>query len=233
PTQWQRQSYPSIVQDRIEVIHDGIDTDTVKPDPAARFQLPDGRWLTSNDEVITFVNRNLEPCRGFMSFMRSLPDLLRARPHAEVLILGGDSVSYGQGLLNMTWRQALLEEVGSQLDLKRVHFLGKIPYTNFLKMLQISSAHIYLTYPFILSWSMLEAMAAGCVVVGSRTAPVEEVILDQENGYLVDFFDTDALVRIVASICSARESQAQIRLAARQTILDKFDLKRHCLPKQI
>ena len=233
PTQWQRQSYPAVFRDHIEVIHDGIDTDIVKPNKSACFQLPDGSWLSSNNEVITFVNRNLEPCRGFVSFMRALPELLRARPLAQVLIVGGDDISYGKGLTDMTWRQAMLNEVGSELDLRQVHFLGKIPYAQYLCMLQISTVHVYLTYPFVLSWSMLEAMAVGCIVVGSRTAPVEEVIHHNENGYLVDFFDKNDLVNTVATICNSIDSQSLVKVAARQTILDRFDLKNCCLPKQV
>lgn len=127
----------------------------------------------------------------------------------------------------------MLNEVGSQLDLSRVHFLGKIPYSQFLAMLRISTVHCYLTYPFVLSWSMPEAMAASCVVAGSRTAPMEEVILQQENGYLVDFFDVSNLAKTIYNICADPASHASIRQAARQTILDRYDLHRHCLPRQL
>ncbi len=136
-----------------------------------------------------YIARNLEPYRGFHVFMRPLPELLQRRAKAQVLIVGGDEASYGRmPLEGGTWREKMLAEVGQDLDMSRVHFLGKVSYSLLLQIYQISSAHVYLTYPFVLSWSMLEAMAAGCVVIGSRTPPVEEVITDEVNGLLFDFF---------------------------------------------
>jgi glycosyltransferase involved in cell wall biosynthesis len=208
----------------------------VKPDPNARLSLPmSGIELTHDDEVVTYVARNLEPYRGFPGFMRSLPAILEQRPNAQVLIVGGDEVSYGHRLPEgQTHKQRMLAELGSSLDLKRVHFLGKVPYPVFLKILQVSRVHVYLTFPFVLSWSMMEAMSVGCLVVGSKTAPVEEMIRDGENGLLVDFFSAPAISeRVVEVLAAGRDGYADIRQSARRSIVEKYDLKTICLPAQL
>ncbi len=236
PTQWQRSLYPAEYQAMMYVVHEGIDTQIVVPAPNGRLRLPDaGIELTLDDEVVTYVARNLEPYRGFQSFMRSLPAILEQRPNAQVLIVGGDEVSYGHKLPDgQTHRQRMLAELGSSLDLKRVHFLGKVPYPTYLTVLQVSRVHVYLTYPFVLSWSMLEAMAAGCLLVASKTAPVEEVIREGENGLLVDFFSpADIAARVVAVLEAGRNGYADIRRNARSTIVGKYDLKTICLPAQL
>ncbi|MHB8562374.1 MAG: glycosyltransferase family 4 protein [Acidiferrobacteraceae bacterium] len=235
PTRWQQSGYPARYQPLLHVVHEGIDTDQVAPDPHARLPLPPGaRVLTPDDEVVTYVARNLEPYRGFPSFLRSLPAVLARRPKAQVLIVGGDDVSYGPALPNgATYRAQLCAELGDALDPARVHFLGKVPYPTFLRILQVSTVHVYLTAPFVLSWSMLEAMAAGCVVVGSRTAPVEEVIRDGENGWLVDFFSPTDIAERVVAVLADRGAYIPMRTQARRTILERYDLKTVCLPKQL
>lgn len=166
--------------------------------------------------------------------MRSLPKVLAARPNAQVIIVGGDDVSYGARLpQGQTFRQNVLSELGGSLDLTRVHFLEKIPYAGFIKVLQISRVHVYLTYPFVLSWSMLEAMSAGCLVVGSRTQPVEEVIHHGGNGLFVDFFSPEQIADRVIEALEDRKSFASLRQNARQTIVDRFDLKSICLPAHL
>ncbi len=223
PTDWQRRQYPAPYLDRIEVIHDGIDTARVRPDPSATVTLPNGVRLRPGDEVVTYVARNLEPYRGFHTFMRALPDLLAARPRATVLVVGGDDVSYGRRLPpGESYRARMLAEV--KLPPGRVHFLGQIAYADYLRVLQISAAHVYLTYPFVLSWSMLEAMAAGCLLVGSRTPPVEEVIEDGVNGHLADFFDAPALAARLSDILADPRAHAPLRAAARETIRARFEL---------
>ena len=236
PTQWQRSLYPAEYQAMMHVIHEGIDTHKVAPNPNARLHLPNaGIEFTPDDEVVTYVARNLEPYRGFQSFMRSLPAILEKRPNAQVLVVGGNEVSYGHKLPDgQSHRQHMLAELGSSLDLKRVHFLGKVPYSTYLTILQISKVHVYLTYPFVLSWSMLEAMAAGCLLVASKTAPVEEVIRDGKNGLLVDFFSpADIAARVVEALEAGRNGYADIRRNARDTIIEKYDLKGICLPAQL
>ena len=230
PTEWQKAQFPAAYRSKIRVIHDGIDTDAIRPDPGARFTLPDGTEITRNDEVLTYVSRNLEPYRGFHSFMRALPAILDRRQGARVVVVGGDEVSYGgRPDKDRTWREVLLEETGPLPD--RVHFLGRIPYPDFLRLMQVSSVHLYLTYPFVLSWSMLEAMAAGAFVVGSATPPVEEVIEDGQNGWLVDFFDTAAIADRVAEALMAREKVDDLRQRARATVEARFALN-DCLAKQ-
>lgn len=234
PTKWQASTFPAPFRDRISVIHDGVDTDRVCPDPAASLTLPGGRTLRAGDEVISFVNRNLEPYRGYHVFLRALPDVLAARPDAEVVIVGGDGQSYGPSPgAGRSWKQIFLDEVGDRLDRDRVHFLGQVPYADFLSLLRITRVHAYLTYPFVLSWSMLEAMSAGALVLGSRTPPVAEVIRDGENGRLVDFFDIAGWSRALTEALADPDAAAALRTAARQTIMDGYDLKRHCLPRLI
>jgi glycosyltransferase involved in cell wall biosynthesis len=235
PTQWQRSRYPELLRRHITVIHDGIDLDVVKPDSGAQLTLPHQTLVLSRDvPVITYVSRNLEPYRGFHVFMRALPEILQRVPDAHVVIVGGDDVSYSRGLQGgVSYRETLLAELGARLDVSRVHFLGRIPYAQYLRVLQISRVHVYLTYPFVLSWSMLEAMAAGAVVVGSRTAPVQEVIEDGRNGYLVDFFGHQELADSVCQACYAEDQREAIRHAAMQTIAQRFNLRQDCLSRQL
>lgn len=233
PTMWQKTRFPSSYQTKIEVIHDGVDTQLVAPDSEAFLQFPKKQLrLTRKDEVITFVSRNLEPYRGFHTFMRTLPELLKARPKARVIIVGGNDVSYGSRLPKGTYREKYLAEIEGRYDASRVHFVGKLPYKTFLHVLQVSTAHIYLTYPFVLSWSMMEAMSAGCLVIGSRTPPVEEVIEDGKNGLLVDFFSSDELIHAITRVCEAPDRLQGIREHARRTIIERYDLKKVCLPRQ-
>ena len=237
PTRFQAETYPPDWRERISVIHDGIDTDHVTPDPQARLTLPDGTALTRADEVITFVNRNLEPYRGYHIFMRALPRLLRERPHAKVVIVGGDEVSYGaKPPKGRTWKQIFIDEVRGRIptpDWQRVHFPGRIPYADFVALLQISRVHVYLTYPFVPGWSLFEAMSAGAAIVASDTAPLREAIRDDETGRLVDFFDGDALVDQVCALLEDRPARERLGQAARAHVRDNYDLRGISLPRQL
>ena len=234
PTRWQRQLFPEAFRDRIDVLHDGIDTETVRPDPSASFELPSGKRLTAADEVITFVSRDLEPYRGYHIFMRALPAVLKKRRKAQVVIVGGDGTSYGaHPPKGQTWKDIYLREVADGLDMDRVHFTGKLSYQKFLKVLQISSVHVYLTYPFVLSWSMLEAMSAGCLVIGSDTPPVAEVIRPGENGLLTPFLEPDTLAGNIIACLAKPKKFKPLREAARETMVRDYDLKTKCLPRLI
>ena len=234
PTEFQRNLYPERFRREISVIHEGIDTAMVRPDPSTRLWLSGGLSLSRNDPVVTYSARNLEPYRGFHIVMRTLPEILERHPTARVLIVGGNDVSYGRRSTQAkSWREQMIGEIGNKLDLSRVHFLGRLNYAQYLAMLRISSAHIYLTYPFVLSWSLLEAMATGCAIVASRTAPVEEIVRDRENGYLVDFFDRQALADRVYDLLLNQDKQADIRAAARQTVVERFDLVTTALPSYL
>jgi glycosyltransferase involved in cell wall biosynthesis len=212
------------------VLHEGIDTAAVKPEPDASFRLPSGRRLTAKDEVVTFAARNLEPLRGYHIFMRALPRLMAERPNAEIVIIGGHGTSYGAPPPpGTTWKTIFLDEVASRIDLRRVHFCGHLPYQDYLHALQISSAHIYLTYPFTLSWSLLEAMSTGCLVIGSDTAPLRDVI-NEQNGILVPFFEFDKLSDCIIEVLAHPGRFNHLRSAARRTIVQKYDLARKCLP---
>lgn len=235
PTHWQRSQLPPEYQPKMEVIFDGIDTQLVAPQPAAFVQLQRaGVRLAAGDEVITFVNRNLEPYRGFHVFMRALPEILRQRPRAHCLIVGRDDVSYGsKPASGGTWREVMLAEVGNHLPMDRVHFLGGLPYADYLRVIQVSACHVYLTYPFVLSWSCLEAMSAGKVLVASRTGPVQEVIEDGVNGRLFDFFDVGDLSRQVIEVLADPRRCASIGARARATVVSRYDLRTRCLPQVV
>ena len=200
-------------------------------------RLPDGRTWTRNDEVITFVSRNLEPYRGYHVFMRALPLWLRERPNAQVLLVGGNGVSYGSKPPgNDTWQAVFAREVRDQLapaEWQRVHFLGRLPYDAFLTLLQISRLHVYLTYPFVLSWSLLEAMASGCTVMASDTAPVREVVQDGKQGVLLPFFDVAAWAQAIVALLDQPEKRAALAAAARAHVVAHYDLKTVCLPRQL
>jgi glycosyltransferase involved in cell wall biosynthesis len=235
PTRWQQSRFPAAHAARIDVMHEGIRTDAVAPRADARFVLPgSGRVLSRNDEVVTYVARNLEPYRGFHVFMRALPEIQKRRPRAHVVIAGGDDVSYSPRLpAGQTWRARLLREMDGKIDLARVHFTGRIPYASYLSLLQVSSAHVYLTYPFVLSWSLLEAMSAGCAVVASRSAPVEEVIVDGQNGVLADFLSPGDIACRVDEMLRQPDRARALGDAARRTAVERYDLARVCLPGQV
>ena len=234
PTGWQASTHPAWVREKLSVIHDGINTDVAAPDPTAEIRLPDRRiCVRPGDEVLTFIARNLEPVRGYHIFMRALPDILTRRPRAKVFIVGGEDVSYGARPESGSYRQRYLDEVARRLDPSRVFFMGRVSYNILLRLLQITRCHVYLTYPFVLSWSMLEAMSAGALVVGSRTPPVEEVIIHEKNGLLVDFFDVSGLANTVCSVLADPDAYAGLRLKGRQTIVEHYDLQRISLPAQI
>jgi glycosyltransferase involved in cell wall biosynthesis len=232
PTRWQASRFPPELRAKIAIVHEGVDTQRARPDPEASIKLRrEGVTLAPGDEVVTFVNRNFEPYRGYHIFMRALPRILKERPRARALLVGGDSVNYGKAPPEgQSWRKIFLDEVKADLDMSRVHFVGKAPHPTYLRVLQVSAAHVYLTYPFVLSWSMLEAMSAGALVIGSATPPVEEVIEYGRNGLLFPFFDKDALAAGVIAALAEPRAYSGLRAAARRSILAAYDLETICLP---
>ena len=196
-------------------------------------RLSSGRELRRSDEVVTFVARNLEPVRGYHSFVRALPRIMAERPAAQIVIIGGEGTSYGPSPpKGTTWKSLFFSEIAEHVDQKRIHFTGRLPYSDYLSALQVSSAHVYLTYPFVLSWSLLEALSAGCLVIGSDTPPVREV-LNNDNGLLVPFFDIEGLAKQVIEALALPRRFHSIRARARQTICENYDLARICLPKMM
>ena len=233
PTEWQKSTFPEPFRSKIQVLHDGIDTDIVKPNPGIGLQVG-SHQLTRVDEIITFVNRNMEPYRGYHTFMRALPKILKARPNARVLIVGGDGVSYGaKPPAGQSWKQIFLDEVKDQLDLSRVHFLGHIDYKFFIPLLQLSRVHVYLTYPFVLSWSLLEAMACGCAIVASNTAPLKEAIIDRHTGLLADFFSPDDVADKTIQLLEAPALREALGQQARTFAVQHYDLRSVCLPRML
>lgn len=228
PTDFQLKTYPSWARPQINLIREGVNLKHCRPDPgAARRPLEiNGHIIAPEKKLVTYVARNLEPYRGFHSFMRALPRLLAERPDVEVAIVGGDSVSYGRlpGKSFANWREALLAELRDRLDLSRAHFLGQVTYPLYLKLLQRSDAHVYLTYPFVASWSLREALAIGCPIVGSDTQPVREFIKNGETGLLTSCLDPDAITGSIHQILTDRELSNKLRRNARREAEAHLDL---------
>ncbi|QFT30543.1 GDP-mannose-dependent alpha-(1-6)-phosphatidylinositol monomannoside mannosyltransferase [Labrenzia sp. THAF82] len=223
PTAWQKSRFPQEFQSKIVVQHEGIDTSRARPDSVASFRLPNGRLLTAGDPVVTFAARSLEPYRGFPQFVKAAALVATQIPEAQFVIAGGDGVSYGRQTGNASeLRDRLVAETGLPQD--RAHFLGQVPHQDLVKLFQVSAAHVYLTYPFVLSWSFLEAMACEAPIIASNTAPVQEVIRHKRNGTLVDFWDTNALADEVCAALSDPKSRFDMRRAARRTVVDRFEL---------
>lgn len=267
PTHWQASRYPTFVRERVKIMHDGVNTGYMTPDPDDSLTLqrletpgesrvqdnaprpgnsnaaaPEPGYsaaplgppltLTRRDKVITYVARNLEPYRGLHVFLRALPEIQARQPDAHIVIVGNNGVSYSPALpKGETYKDRYLANVADNLDFSRIHFTGRIPYPALRSLFRISSAHVYLTYPFVLSWSMLEAMACEALVIGSATSPVQEMISHGENGLLVDFFDTAALANALDAALNEPERFAPLRKQARRTVVDRYALD-ICLRRQ-
>lgn len=230
PTHWQKQQFPKGFHEKIKVIPNGIDTEFFKPDANAKFTVKNKNIeLSANNKVITYINKGLEPCNSFEQFIEAVSILLKKRLDIQVVIVGEDKVFYRPELFEENYKNRTLEKF--EIDLNRVHFIDSLPEDEYLKLLQISSAHVYLTYPTALSDLLLEAMACGCCVVASNTQPVLEVIKNNENGLLVDFFKVNQLVEKIESAIGNKE-MLKIRENARKTILDKYSLEK-ALPQKI
>ena len=224
PTNWQRSQFPKEFHNKISVLHDGVDTEFFKPNPGAKLMLPN-LDLSEIDEIVTYVARGMEPYRGFPEFIESIAYLQERRPNCHVVIVGSDRVCYGKGLPNgETYKNNMLKKV--PLDLSRVHFVGSLPYGLYLKVIQASQVHVYLTRPFVLSWSMIESMSTGCLVLGSDTPPVKEVIQDGENGLLVDFFAPKQIADRISEVLDHPTRMAQLRQKARETALERYSLQK-------
>ena len=232
PTSWQMSQFPPEYKGKITVLHDGIDTNYFSPQRGYKLVLPEINLdLSEAKEIVTYVSRGMEPYRGFPQFMQAVSLLQERRKKCHVVVVGEDRVAYGRRLPDgKTYKQLMLSKF--KFDLSRLHFTGRLPYSQYLRVLQSSSAHVYLTRPFVLSWSMLEAMSAGCLIIASNTPPVTEVIHDGVNGILVDFFSPQDIVEKVENTLDSPDRMEKLRINARKTILDKYNLA-DLLPKHL
>ena len=232
PTPFQASQLPASYRAKTTVIHEGVDTEQVRPRPEAQFRLDDGRVLDRSVPVITYVSRRFEALRGFHIFMRALPRLLQANPDVQVLLIGADSTASYQGEVKggVTFKQLMLQEVGDRLDHSRLHWTGTVPFDRMLDAMAVSRAHVYYTSPFVLSWSLLDAMASGCLILGSDTPPLRDLIVHGENGLLHDFFDVEALSEAMIRACAEPRAFEPLRTAARDTVVSGFDRERHSMP---
>lgn len=231
PTYWQRDLHPAAFRQAMVVLHDGVDTALAAPRPPADVNLPSGVRLMAGEEILTYAARDLEPYRGFHTFMRALPEILRRRPAVRVVVAGREGVSYGRPpRRGSSYRAELQDELGEGVDWSRVHFVGTLPHGDFLRLMTLSSVHVYLSYPFVLSWSVLEAMACGALVVGADTAPLREVVRHGVNGLLVPPLDPVAVADGVATALADGAILSSLRREARRTVVSCYDAANCAVP---
>lgn len=232
PTTYQKSTFPHIYHEKFSVIHDGINIkaiDEINEDCNTIFSL-----ANKGKKLITCVMRSVEPYRGCHTLIRAIPDIQASVSDSTHILIVGDTegVSYGAPCPTGTWKDYFLQEITGRYDPQRVHFIGRVPYKRLIGILKLSSAHIYFTYPFVLSWSLLEAMACRCAIIGSDTAPVREVITDGRTGLLADFFDPAQLATQVARLLDNADLASELGDNARKLIEEKYALSR-CLPQQM
>jgi hypothetical protein len=229
PTHWQRTRYPEWAQAQIAVLPEGARLDICRPEPGLRRQpFALGKFVVKPTErLISYVSRNLEPYRGFHVMMRALPKLLKARPDAKVVLVGGDDVSYGARLANTTWRAHLQSELAGQYDAARVLLPGQLDYDDYVRLLQRSDVHVYLTYPFVASWSLREALACGCAVVAADVEPVREFVSHGRNGLLTAALDPAALVDNILRLLEDDKLSQRLRRGARRYAERHLDMDQH------
>lgn len=222
PTEFQAGALPRSFRERAQVIHEGVDVEAIRPAPPEPFVLDGGRVIAPGTPVVTHVNNNMEPLRGLHIFARSLPRLLAEVPEAQAIVIGdpGRRAYGGNAPDGATWKDVCFR--GVDYDPARVHFLGRTPHPRMLAALRLGAAHVYYTYPFVLSWSLVEAMASGCHVVASDTGPPRDAIEDGVNGRLLPFFDVAALSQALIDACRNPQASAPLRAAARATAVEKF-----------
>ena len=220
PTHYQASQFPQLLRRKLTVQHDGVDTEYLSPEPGRRLKLPD-LDLSHVDELVTYVARGMEPYRGFPQAMTAFAEVQRRRPGAHIVVVGEDRVAYGRPLADGdTYRKKMLREL--DFDRDRLHFTGRLPRNSYREVLRASSLHVYLSVPFVLSWSMIEAMSAGCLLVASDTEPVREVVRDGDTGLLVDFFDTGALADRICDALDRPGAYSHLREAARRTAVEHY-----------
>ena len=223
PTQFQASQFPDCFKSKIRVIHDGVDCDTYKPSRESGLKIGELE-LPPTTEIVTYVARGMEPYRGFPEFMDALAELMKRRPQLHAVVVGEDRVAYGKKLeKGDSYKKRALEK--HDFDPERLHFTGLLPRTKYLEVLQASSVHVYLTIPFVLSWSMMEAMSAGCAIVGSNNAPVRELIRSDESGLLVDMRRQSEIVTAIEKLLDDVALRHRIGAAARAEIKTKYDSK--------
>jgi glycosyltransferase involved in cell wall biosynthesis len=235
PTEFQKNNHPTVYHSKINIIHDGIPTHELVKNPNIKIKFRGELTLTKQNDVITFANRGLEPRRGFHQFMRCIPLLQQQNPQAHIIIMGKDVTVYGnyKKLSAGSFKQHMVQELGDSIDYNKVHFVDWLDYASYKSVIELSTVHVYLTAPFILSWSMLEVMSVEGCIVGSNTTPVTEVIEDGYNGVLVDFFSPEAIASKVTELLNDKNKRQMIGKNARQTVIDKYDLNTVCLPRQV
>ena len=223
PTAYQASQIPELFHHKIRIMHDGVDTDMYAPGDPGEVKFGD-ETFRKGDEILTYVARGMEPYRGFPEFMNALEVLQKRRPNLRTIIVGEDRTAYGKPLKSgKTFKEDALERL--DLDLSRITFTGLLPRPEYKKVLLLSSLHVYFTVPFVLSWSMMERLSAGCLLLGSDTAPVRELIEDGKNGYLTDYRDRDRLVEDMNRLLETRDEHEHVRKAARETITDSYAAK--------
>nr|WP_321513946.1 glycosyltransferase [uncultured Pseudodesulfovibrio sp.] len=232
PTAWQHTQFPIEFQSKLLQAHDGIDTRYFAPASNGKLDistlsLPNAD-LSGAEELVTYSARGMEPYRGFPQFYEALPAILEARPKCHILIVGTDRTCYSPRLpKGQTYKQIMQEKV--KVDESRVHFTGLLPYGKYKQVLQASTVHVYLTWPFVLSWSLLEAMSCGCLVVASDTEPVREVISHEKNGLFTDFHSSEKIAISTVNALAKQEELVELRRNARNTVLERYCLSK-CLP---
>lgn len=228
PTVFQRDQFPPELRGKLTVLHDGVDTRYFNPATAA----PQLRDIPPDAEIVTYATRGLEPYRGFPQFMEAIALLQARRPKLHAVIVGADETHYGRPSSDgRGYRDAMLDRLPG-MDRTRLHFRGFLPPDDYRRVLQASQAHVYLTVPFVLSWSLLDAMATGCAIVGSDTAPVREVLRDGETGLLAEMRAPRSIAAAVERMLDDRALATRLRAAARREVGERYALAK-LLPKQL
>ncbi len=232
PTEFQRGLFPSELRPKIDVIFDGIETDVFTRRPGLPRKIA-GQDISRTTRIVTYVSRGLESMRGFDVFMKAAKRIYTSYSDVLFVVVGSDRVCYGgdeKHITHKTYREHVLAQ--DEYDLSKFLFTGTIPVPTLVEILSLSDLHIYLTVPFVLSWSLMNALSCGCVVLGSNTAPVREMITEGENGLLVDFFDDQELAKRAVEVLRDPETFRPLAERGAALIRDHYALE-VTLPKLV